>query len=205
MILAIDSSCGTSVAVVSDGSTVAECSDPNTRGHTEVIGVLLARALATAGVSPSDITCVAYGTGPGPFTGLRVGMAAGRAFAWARGIPEAGVLSHDAVALAVLEGAEEDAYPGGLQVATDARRRQLYVSGYSGLDGAGLPVRTSGPAVVDAAEAGTWLRAAEVSAGCIGLIAERRARAGIPQAGTAPVYLRDPDITRATGRKSVLQ
>ena len=78
----------------------SESRDP--RGHAEVIGSLLEQALAEASVAPSDITHVAAGMGPGPFTGLRVGIAAARAFALGRGIPVVPVVSHDAVALELL-------------------------------------------------------------------------------------------------------
>ena len=98
MLLAIDTSAGTSVAVVDGDRVLSEASDPGTRGHAELIGTLIQRALADAEASPADITGVVSGMGPGPFTGLRVGIAAARAFAAGRGIPVHPVASHDAVA-----------------------------------------------------------------------------------------------------------
>ena len=98
MLLAIDTSAGTSVAVVDGDRVLSEASDPGTRGHAEHIGTLIQTALAEAGATPADITGVVSGMGPGPFTGLRVGIAAARAFAAGRGIPVHPVASHDAVA-----------------------------------------------------------------------------------------------------------
>src|SRR5690606_41296655 len=68
-------------------------SDP--LGHAEVIGDLLERAL----VEDAEITHVVAGMGPGPFTGLRIGIAAARAFALGRGVPVVAVPSHFAAAL----------------------------------------------------------------------------------------------------------
>ena len=96
MILAIDTSIGTSVAVVTrQGEVLAERASEDTRGHAESIGRLIATVLEARPV----ITAVAAGVGPGPFTGLRVGIAAARAFGFGRGIPVLGVLSHDAIAV----------------------------------------------------------------------------------------------------------
>ena len=126
-ILGIDTSLGTSVAVVEpDGVVRSQFESTDPRGHAEVIGSMIERALAEASVRPADITHVATGMGPGPFTGLRVGIAAARAFALGRGIPVIPVVSHDAVALdallhAALMGELEDAER--FAVVTDARRR----------------------------------------------------------------------------------
>src|SRR5690606_37843472 len=95
-----------------------------------------------AEISARDVTAVAVGMGPGPFTGLRVGIAAANAFAFGRGIDVLHVASHDAIALEQLS-----ANPGRLVITTDARRRERYWSSYAGLDGQKLPVREAGPAV----------------------------------------------------------
>ena len=111
MILGIDTSLGTAVAVTdADGAVRAEAASTDPLGHAEIIGTLLQNALtdaargpigATGAPQPVALTAVAAGMGPGPFTGLRVGIAAARAFALGRGIPVIPVVSHDAAALAV--------------------------------------------------------------------------------------------------------
>lgn len=142
MILAIDSSIGSSVAIVDaeSGEVCGRADSDTPRGHAEVIGTLIEQALADAAAAPADITHVAAGMGPGPFTGLRIGIAAARAFAVGRGVPVVPVVSHDAAALARLD---ED--PGAaFAIVTDARRRENAVSAYVGLTG-GLPHRIAGP------------------------------------------------------------
>lgn len=212
MILAVDSSLGTSVALVGARRVVAEASSGDTRGHAEAVGRLIAQVLREAHASPRDVTLVASGTGPGPFTGLRVGMAAARAFAVAMDVPEVGVLSHDAAALDWLEHHYAKARTGqgelapAVTVATDARRRQLFASSYAGLDANWLPVRIDGPRIVEAAEAPDgWFRPPSLSAGCIGMVAARRRDAGIVQDAAMPQYLREPDVMPASAPKRVLQ
>ena len=142
MILAVDTSIGSGVAVVApDGVVLGEAESTNALGHAEVIGTLIERALSDAGVGPDAITHVAAGMGPGPFTGLRIGIAAARAFALGRGIPVMPVVSHDAVAMEVLGILPA----GGFAVTTDARRRENAVSAYGAPDGWGLPHRVAGP------------------------------------------------------------
>ena len=100
MILSIDTSLGSAVAVVDlDGTVLAEVGTDDRLGHAEVIGDLMLRVLAEAG-NP-EITHVAAGMGPGPFTGLRIGIAAARTFALARNALLVPVVSHDAIALAL--------------------------------------------------------------------------------------------------------
>ena len=100
MLLAIDTSAGTSVAVVDrDGGILAEHSSDDTRRHAEVIGTLIARSIADAGIEVADLSGVVAGMGPGPFTGLRVGIAAARAFALGAGKLIIPAVSHDAIAI----------------------------------------------------------------------------------------------------------
>lgn len=142
MILAVDTSLGSGAAVVApDGEIRSAVESENALGHAEVIGTLLERALADAGVAAGDITHVAAGMGPGPFTGLRIGIAAARVFALGRGIPVLPVVSHDAVALELLETHPD----GGFAVTTDARRRENAISVYGEPDGWRLPRRVAGP------------------------------------------------------------
>lgn len=201
MLLAIDSSAGTVAAVVDRARGIlAEASVEDRLRHAEVVGELIAAVLQDAGVTAGDLEAVAVGVGPGPFTGLRVGMAAGRAFALAAGIPAVGVVSHDAVAAAAYEGGAS----GEVLVATDARRRELYWSRYQGLDGAGVPVREQGPALAkpDALPpARRRIDATRIPAGMLGLVAERILASGRQPAPVVPLYLRSPDVTLAAPKR----
>ena len=223
MILGIDTSVGTTVAVVdADGVVRAEESSENPLGHAEVIGTLIARALETAAVSPAlgvtahtdgAITHVAAGMGPGPFTGLRVGIAAARAFALGRGILVIPVVSHDAVALghllqAAIAGDDDER---AFAVVTDARRREFAYTVYDGMDDDGLPVRASEPALIprdelDArlAELGAVrLDAHGVPAALIGVAASRALAAGRTIGPDDALYLRSPDVTLPGAQKRV--
>ena len=204
MLLAIDTSAGTSVAVVDrDTGILSEHSESDTRRHAEVIGTLIRRALAGAGVTVTDLSGVAVGMGPGPFTGLRVGIAAARAFALGIGRPVVPVVSHDGVAFG---------HTGPVLVVTDARRREVYWSAYSGTDVAGLPVRTAGPGLcapdrlaVDVPDFATYRRVdvEVVSAAAIGLVAELLYANHRPFASSEALYLRSPDVTPSPGPKRV--
>ncbi len=94
------------------------------RGHGELLSPSIARCLADAGILPADITAVVAGTGPGPFTGLRVGLVTAAAFADAVGAPTYGVCSLDGIGGACADEA-------ALLVATDARRHEVYWAGYA--------------------------------------------------------------------------
>jgi len=204
MLLAIDTSAGTSVAVVDyDRGVLAEASDPGTRGHAERIGRLISDALTQAGAAPGELSAVAAGMGPGPFTGLRVGIVAARAFALAAGKPVVNLVSHDAIAFAAYRAGGE----GPLLVVTDARRRELYWSYYERADDAGLPVRADGPGLArpDALPHTEVARldAASVSAAALGLLAEHTWKNQRPFASGEALYLRSPDVTPSAGPKRV--
>jgi len=218
--LGIDTSLGTAVAVIDpDGVLRAERVSANALGHAEVIGTLLQQALndadvtaalgtAATGTVPSlaadTVTHVAAGMGPGPFTGLRIGIAAARTFALARGVAVVPVVSHDAVALGILLRAQlTDADPGRFAVVTDARRREFAYTVYEGLDDDGLPVRVSEPALVPRDEVdarlgdlqATRVDATAVPAAMLALAASRAVAAGRTIGPAEPLYLRSPDVT----------
>ncbi|ANJ27843.1 tRNA (adenosine(37)-N6)-threonylcarbamoyltransferase complex dimerization subunit type 1 TsaB [Agromyces aureus] len=203
MLLAIDTSTGTSVAVVDhDAGVIAEVGTADTMRHAEVVGELVREALESAHIPPARLSGVAAGMGPGPFTGLRVGIAAAHAFALGIRKPFVPVVSHDAVAFTWYR----DGGSGPMQVVTDARRREFAVSDYDGIDADGLPIRVHGPVLVprDAVpeRPGTRFDATLVSAGGIGMIAEFAFAAGrLPLTGDAPLYLRAPDVTPSAGKK----
>jgi tRNA threonylcarbamoyl adenosine modification protein YeaZ len=133
--------------------------------------------------------------GPGPFTGLRVGIAAARAFALGIGRPVVPIASHDAIAFEAGRA---------LTVATDARRRELAVSVYAEPDADGVPVRISGPDLLPVAEA-PEATTAQVSAAALGLLAERLYALRRPFGPEQPLYLRAPDATPSHAPKRVTQ
>jgi tRNA threonylcarbamoyl adenosine modification protein YeaZ len=204
VLLAIDTSAGTSVAVVDrDAGILAELNESDTRRHAEVIGTLIAAALREAGIAVTALGGVAAGMGPGPFTGLRVGIAAARAFASGIGRPVVPVVSHDAVAFGRTEPT---------LVVTDARRREVYWSAYRGTDAEGLPIRESGPELVApdrlhevVPHFGDYQRldAAVVSSGALGMVAELLYLHKRPFASDTALYLRSPDVTISAGPKRV--
>jgi tRNA threonylcarbamoyl adenosine modification protein YeaZ len=188
VLLAIDTSAGTSVAVVEAGRVLAEADEAGTRRHAEAIGILLRAVLAEAGVAPTDITGVVAGMGPGPFTGLRVGIAAARAFAFGIGVPVHPVASHDAIAY----GRDER-----VLVVTDARRREvawsLYDPEVTRLEGPELCERDTFGAIEARYPGIPVLAPSTVSAASLGLVAELLRASGRPLASSEPLYLRPPD------------
>jgi tRNA threonylcarbamoyl adenosine modification protein YeaZ len=107
------------------------------RAHAEQLTPNVVGALADAGLAMADLGAVVVGCGPGPFTGLRVGMATAAACAHALGLPVHGVCSLDAIAVDTA---------GEVLVVTDARRREVYWARYR--DG----VRVDGPDVSSPAD-----------------------------------------------------
>ncbi|WP_194420300.1 tRNA (adenosine(37)-N6)-threonylcarbamoyltransferase complex dimerization subunit type 1 TsaB [Microbacterium abyssi] len=197
MILAVDTSLGSAVALIdADGRGRADASSPDPLGHAEVIGTLLQRALAEAGADA--VTHVVAGMGPGPFTGLRIGIATARAFALGRGIPVVPVPSHFAAALRVIE---TDAPETPFAIVTDARRREVAISLFDGVDADGIPNLVEPTVLVPRADADERLHgihAIEVStldAAALARVGMRAANAGRDLAGAEPLYLRQPDVT----------
>ena len=209
MLLAIDTSAGTSVAVVDhDRGVLAEHGVHDTMRHAEVVGPLIERCLGEAGVSVAELSGVVGGMGPGPFTGLRVGIAAARVFALGASRPLVPVISHDAIAF----GHYRRGHTGPLLVVTDARRREVYWSAFGGTDAQGLPVRLAAPGLAQppALLEAQWefgelprLDAATVSAGDLGLLAELQFAEHRPLAANEALYLRSPDAVLPTTRKRV--
>ncbi|KUI36586.1 tRNA threonylcarbamoyladenosine biosynthesis protein TsaB [Mycobacterium sp. IS-1496] len=142
LILAIDTATPAVTAGVvrrsDDGVTVlAERVTVDPRAHAERLTPNVLAAVRDAEITVDDFTAVVVGCGPGPFTGLRVGMATAAAYGHALGIPVYGVCSLDAIGVAT---------SGEALVVTDARRREVYWARYR--DG----VRVDGPAVNAAAD-----------------------------------------------------
>lgn len=197
MILAVDTSLGTAVALTDgDGADRAEASASDPLRHAEVIGDLLADVAAAA---PGDrLTHVVAGMGPGPFTGLRIGIAAARAFASGRCIPVIPVPSHFAAALTAIE---TDAVAGPFAIVTDARRREFAVTVFDGLDGDRLPQVVAETSLVPRDDVDGRLdgiRRVDVtalSALDLARVGARALAAGRELAGDEPLYLRHPDVT----------
>ncbi len=122
--LCLDTSDGVAVALLRDGAEVAAARSDETRRHVETLTPLITGCLQQVGATPADVTEVAVGTGPAPFTGLRVGLVTARTFAAARGIPVHGVSSLEAIAADAAAPGEE------VLVTTDARRREVYWGRY---------------------------------------------------------------------------
>lgn len=107
------------------------------RAHAETLTPNAVAAVADAGLTMADLDAVVVGCGPGPFTGLRVGMATAAAYGHALGLPVHGVCSLDAIGVLTT---------GAVLVVTDARRREVYWARYR--DG----VRIDGPDVAAPAD-----------------------------------------------------
>ena len=126
-LLALDTATAlTTVAVVSTaGEVLAEASHLDARRHAEALPRLVREALDVAGVAPGELDLIAVGVGPGPFTGLRVGVVFARATAHALGIPAVGVMTLDAIAR---RWAQE--YAGPFTVVTRSRRVEVAWAAY---------------------------------------------------------------------------
>lgn len=222
LILAIDTSAVASAALVSDHvpeGVLASFSTEDTRSHAEVLAPGIAGMLADAGVTGNDIDALVVGVGPGPFTGLRSGIATARTLAFVWGKPLHGLMSLDAVALEV---AESSAAVSEFLVATDARRKEVYWARYSLTEGQ-LPVLEDGPHVGFAADlpdlpafgAGAGLYAdvlkvhpdfaeEQPDALYLGQFALARLAAGNGLLDSTPLYLRESDAQVPGPRKRAL-
>ncbi|WP_040804645.1 tRNA (adenosine(37)-N6)-threonylcarbamoyltransferase complex dimerization subunit type 1 TsaB [Nocardia concava] len=117
------------------------------RAHNEVLTPQILACLAESGRSRADIAAVVAGIGPGPFTGLRVGMATAAAFGDALGVPVYGVCSLDAIAADTESYLRESSEPTELLVVTDARRREVYWARYRAIGEGNTLARVEGPEV----------------------------------------------------------
>jgi tRNA threonylcarbamoyl adenosine modification protein YeaZ len=201
-----------------DDSTVeviAERVTVDARAHGELLAPEVAEVLWEGGVEPSAVGAVVAGVGPGPFTGLRVGLVTAAAMSQALGVPAYGVCSLDALA---------HGQPDRVLAATDARRKELYWAVYdNGLRVAGPDVakpdvvaREAATRHVDrAVGAGSRLYAGvlavTVAAGpdyprtsALAALAAERIRDRAPSEPLTPLYLRRPDAVVPGERKPAL-
>ncbi len=215
IVLAIDTATEavvTGVVSVQDGAvtTLAGRSVDENRRHAEILTSLIREVLDEAEVSGSDLDAVVVGVGPGPFTGLRVGMATAAAYGDALGVPVHGVCSLDAIAA----DAGQD---GESLVVTDARRREVYWARYRGSERIDGP-DVIAPADLDAGEATVICperfadavggsahlqRTAPTAAGLAAVAASVLGSTPVP---LEPLYLRRPDAVELKDqrRKSLL-
>jgi tRNA threonylcarbamoyl adenosine modification protein YeaZ len=200
-------------AVTGTVEILAERVTVDARAHGELLAPHLDAVLREAGVRPRDLAAVVAGVGPGPFTGLRVGLVTAAALADATNLPRYGVSTLDALGWAA---------PGRVLVATDARRREVYWAAYDNgtrIAGpsVGRPAELAVPDGVTAAVGDGALRYADVlglpvrdepryppAAGLVALAADR-IRDKAPTEPLTPLYLRRPDAMEPLGRKAVSQ
>lgn len=219
LLLAIDTSSAAVTAAVHDGrAVVGQATRIGRQAHAELLAPTIERVLAQAGAAPADLTVIAVGIGPGPFTGLRVGIVTGTVMAMALGIEVHGVCSLDALAwLAHHEGRVGTAF----SVATDARRREVYLARYDA-----AAVRRQGPVVVRPADADEAVRRGPVvgegaelypdafpdgreprfvTGAAIASYAAGVLHAGYELGDPEPMYLRRPDAVPPGPPKPVLR
>ena len=208
LVLALDTATPTLVVGVArwaDGQEIdvlAERAVPSGTRHAELLAPAVQGVLADAGLAMGALDAIVTGLGPGPYTGLRVGVVSAAALADALGLPVAGVCTHDAIGT------------GARTVVTDARRKEVYWAAYAE-DGARVEgpdvvrpeeLHRSGPFVGDPAFAerlGATVTTADVTTA--GLVRAAAPQLADPASTTplVPLYLRRPDATPPTTLKSV--
>jgi len=214
LLLALDTSTTAVTAAVHDGHRLLahECV-VDARRHGELLAPLVAQVLSAAGANPRDLTRIAVGVGPGPYTGLRVGVVTALTMAMALDVPVVGVCSLDGFVVPALAAAQ----PGGFAVVTDARRREIYWARY---DVSGR--RVLGPSVDRPDDVARQLHAdgvpalgpatllypfdpvlpsAPLSAGDL---ASLLVAGAVEELAVRPLYLRRPDATPPGPPKAVL-
>jgi tRNA threonylcarbamoyladenosine biosynthesis protein TsaB len=207
-LLAFDTSTPAVTVALHDGErVVAESTTIDARRHTELLGPAIAGVLDSAGADRRELTAIAVGVGPGPFTGLRIGLVTARVLGYALGIPVQGACSLDVVASGVRVA-------GPFVVATDARRSEVYFAAYGGGRN-----RIKGPIVTPPSMVATGLPAAGAGARLYPNTFPNPVTPQLPSAadlaiGIAtgalqvlpphPLYLRRPDASPPGARKPVL-
>jgi tRNA threonylcarbamoyladenosine biosynthesis protein TsaB len=201
MLLAFDTATPLVTVALHDGDDVVwEGVSERPLQHGEQLAPLIDRALRETGLVRQDLTAVGVGVGPGPFTGLRVGLVTARTLGLVLELPVYGVCTLDVLAV---EAADTRAVAGDFVVATDARRKEVYWASYDE-----TAVRLDGPSVAKPADAASELPVVGEgavlypdafpnaagptmpSAGWLArAIAEERAELHDPE----PLYLRRPD------------
>jgi tRNA threonylcarbamoyladenosine biosynthesis protein TsaB len=208
LVLGIDTSGTVNVGLAENGGLLAARTVNNARAHVEQLMPLVRDCLTEAGRDLHDVELILVGMGPGPFTGLRVGIVTAEILAMALARPVLRICSLDVIAAQqVRSGTDLDEFV----VATDSRRRELYWARY---DGAGR--RIGGPDVGPAADLprlptvgpGVELYPDQVLAAPGPRTLDPKALAllgpGLQPVGREPLYLRRADAAEPTRPKSVL-
>jgi tRNA threonylcarbamoyl adenosine modification protein YeaZ len=210
LVLALDTATPTLLAGLARWSpaagaeVLAERAVPSGNRHAELLTPAIQGVLADARATMRDLDAVVTGLGPGPFTGLRVGVVTAVALADARQLPVLGVCSLDAIG------------SGARTVVTDARRKEIYWATYADdgacTDGPGVvrpeELGRPGPYVGDpgfGARLGAEVTPADVTTA--GLLRAASSRLADPSSSgpLVPLYLRRPDATPPTAIKAVSQ
>jgi tRNA threonylcarbamoyladenosine biosynthesis protein TsaB len=210
VLLALDTSTPlVSVALAQDGEVLTAATSERPMQHGEQLAPMIARALGEVGALRQDVTAVAVGVGPGPYTGLRVGIVTARTFALVLGIPVYGVCSLDVLAAAAVDSGVGEPF----LATADARRRELFWAAYDE-DG----VRTDGPSVGRPETLPSDLLVVGAGPGLYPGAFPRTGGPQRPDAGTlalvvgderaelvdpAPIYLRRPDAAVPSAPKRV--
>ena len=208
--LGIDTATGVCAGVARQGEVLATGSVPRHNAHAESLMPLVSEVVEQAGITLGDLAGVVVGLGPGPFTGLRVGIVTAQTLAFVLDVPLKGVCSLDVVALQHAATGPTGPYV----VATDARRKELYWARYAA-DGTriGDPEVSPPESLPDLPVVGPGALAyadvlgdrvvsdgpASVDAGLMAALGR-----GLPESGSEPLYLRRPDAEVPTKRKSTL-
>jgi tRNA threonylcarbamoyl adenosine modification protein YeaZ len=203
-VLAIDTSVGVSVAILRSNGELTQSQAVDHGMQGELTAELISKVVIESGLELGDITDVVVGVGPGPFTGLRVGLVTAAVFAHARKIPGHGICSLDAVAFD---------YAKPCVVVTDARRKELYWARYEGKRIGEPQVSKPEDLIAQFPDSEFVGPGAQIYPDLIsGIVSELKAGslAKLFVSGTAqlvdisPMYLRKPDAVEPTNRKSVL-
>ncbi|MFE7118127.1 tRNA (adenosine(37)-N6)-threonylcarbamoyltransferase complex dimerization subunit type 1 TsaB [Streptomyces sp. NPDC057654] len=131
LLLALDTATPAVTVALYDGdggAVVAQSNQVDARRHGELLLPAVDRVLGEAGVGLAAVTGVVVGVGPGPYTGLRVGLVTAASFGEALGVPVHGLCTLDGIAYAAGVTGE---LPGEFVVATDARRKEVYWARYA--------------------------------------------------------------------------
>jgi len=148
VLLAFDTATPAVTIALHDGERVlAESTTVDAKRQGELLAPGIAAVLAEAGIVRQDLTAIAVGVGPGPFTGLRIGLVTARTLSFVLEIPVYGVCTLDVLAA---EAVDSGAATGEFLVATDARRKEVYWASY---DDQGI--RLDGPHVSKPADVAT--------------------------------------------------